>query len=93
MAAEDVVTNMPPLSTPAMHPEPEPSANVPTGMPPLPAPTEDGDGDDPSLRGVLVLDPFREVLFSVTLEFRTADLPRWEPSMDFDQPRALTDDE
>ncbi len=93
MAAEDVVTNMPSMTTPAMHPEPEAGANVLPRMPLLPAPTEEGEDDDPSLRGVIVLDPPREVLFSVTLEFRMADLPRWEPSMDFDQPRALTDDE
>jgi hypothetical protein len=45
MPAEDVVTNTPPLLTPA-----------------------DDSGDDaPSLRGVYVFDPHREVLFSVML--------------------------
>ncbi len=93
MPAEDVVTDIPSLAAPAMPPEPGTSANVPTRMPLLAFPTEEAEDDHPSSRGVFVLDPTREVLFSVALEFRLSDLPRWEPSMDFDQPRILTDDE
>jgi hypothetical protein len=91
MAAEDVVTNMPTLSTPVLHSESEPDGDVLTGTPQFPTSTGEPEDDDPSLPGVFVLDSPRELLFSVTLEFRTADLPRWEPSMDFDQPRALSE--
>jgi len=92
MAAEDGVTDMHPMATPAMHPEPEASARIPSGIL-RPAPAEEAGDDDRTWRGIRVIDQQAGEEPSLLVEIRIAELPRWKPRMDFDQPRGLTDDE
>jgi hypothetical protein len=91
MAVEDVVTDLPSLSTPAMHPGPEPGAKVPISAPPTPA--DDSEFDGRSLEGIYVLDRPRKSLSSTPIKVRIDQLPRRVPRVDIDQPRTLTDDE
>jgi hypothetical protein len=92
MAPEDVATNIPSLTTPAMHPEPEPSANVPTGMPLLPPPAEAPGAGGHIAQGGYVSDDLRKEGPSILIEFRTAELPRWRPRIIVDQRRNSRDD-
>jgi hypothetical protein len=92
MRAENVAAETP-LAAPVLHPESEPVRDARLrASQPAPSAEEEED-DDFSLRGVLALDRPRKVLFSMVVELRTAKLRRWTPSMDFDRPRDLTDDE
>jgi hypothetical protein len=93
MAAEDVVTNMPTLSTPVVHPEPEPSTNTPTRMPLLTTPAEALGARGDIAQGGHVTDDLREDGPSILIELRTAELPRWRPRIIVDQRRISRDDD
>jgi len=93
MAAEDVVTSMPALSTEAMHPESEARANVPSSMPLLPTPSEaPGAGSDVA-KGGYVTQELHEEGPSILIELRTAELPKWRPRIIVDQRRISRDDD
>jgi hypothetical protein len=54
---------------------------------------DEQESEEDSPRGILALDYPRKVLFSLPIEIRINELRRWEPRMDSDQPKDLTDDE
>jgi hypothetical protein len=93
MAAENVMTGTPPRPASVFDSESVPPEGVLTSTPQRPTSAEEAEDDDPSLRGGIARDRPRKILFSMMVELCTAELPRWRPSMDFDQPRDLTDDE
>jgi len=82
-----VETNTPPLPTQAVNSQPEPADGAISAPP-----GEDSEADGRSWRGIRVIDQPQGEVPSLLVEIRTAELPRWKPRMDFDQPRDLTDD-
>lgn len=54
---------------------------------------EEADTESRSWRGVFVVTPEQEVLFSHEVELRTADLPEWEPKITLNPRWLSTDDE
>jgi hypothetical protein len=93
MAVEDVVTDLPSMTAPVVHPEPGSTTNALSGTRLPPDATGETGDDNRSPRGIRVIGQIGGEEPSLLVEIRISELPRWMPRMDFDQPRDLTDDE
>jgi hypothetical protein len=92
MPAEHVVTDTP-LPAPVLHPESEPTEDVATSTPQrLPSAGVEGASSHPG-QETQCADACQNEGPTIPIELRTAEPPRWKPSMDFDQPRDLRDDD